>query len=240
MSNGMQTGNRFRCYPTLEQEQVLLRWIGCQRFIYNTKVPENRYYRAFARRLAGNAGQPQSNEALRDGGLEGEDHARTAIHRDGPQTLGGMAAGELPPDAEGWDAEQGGAKSKQGSSQADSGADGSRVSPAVSRRDSATGDDSSPAGKINERAKNLPALFGQSPTLDLQEASPGNIPALDFIIDDTLALGKATEAQKYQDNLAAIRTIKKIEAANRRAFPDGSRHRASPGDVNHPGLKAEA
>jgi putative transposase len=57
ISNGMQTGNRFRCYPTPEQAQTLFRWIGCQRFIYNAKVSEDRYYRAFARRLAGNAGQ---------------------------------------------------------------------------------------------------------------------------------------------------------------------------------------
>ncbi len=57
ISNGMQTGNRFRCYPTPQQEQILFRWIGCQRVIYNAKVQEDRYYRAFARRLAGNAGQ---------------------------------------------------------------------------------------------------------------------------------------------------------------------------------------
>ncbi len=53
--------------------------------------------------------------------------------------------------------------------------------------------------------------------------SPVNIPAIDFIIDDTLELGKGTERQKYQDNLAAIRTIKEIEAANRRASPDEQR-----------------
>ena len=43
-----QTGFRFRCYPTLAQAQILLRWIGCQRFIYNAKVTEDRYYRKFA------------------------------------------------------------------------------------------------------------------------------------------------------------------------------------------------
>ncbi len=31
----MQIGNRFRCYPTPEQAQILLQWIGCQRYIYN-------------------------------------------------------------------------------------------------------------------------------------------------------------------------------------------------------------
>ncbi|MGT2490117.1 helix-turn-helix domain-containing protein [Cupriavidus basilensis] len=29
----MQTGYRFRCYPTPAQQAILLRWIGCQRFI---------------------------------------------------------------------------------------------------------------------------------------------------------------------------------------------------------------
>ncbi|MCR1347008.1 helix-turn-helix domain-containing protein, partial [Acidithiobacillus ferrooxidans] len=45
-----QTGFRFRCYPTPAQAQILLRWIGCQRFIYNAKVTEDRYYRKFARK----------------------------------------------------------------------------------------------------------------------------------------------------------------------------------------------
>ncbi len=50
-------GHRFRCYPTPEQEQTLLRWIGCQRFIYNAKVSEDRYFRAFARKSLSLAGQ---------------------------------------------------------------------------------------------------------------------------------------------------------------------------------------
>ena len=53
----MQIGNRYRCYPTPEQEHILRRWIGCQRFVYNAKVGEDRYYRAFARRFVENAGQ---------------------------------------------------------------------------------------------------------------------------------------------------------------------------------------
>lgn len=35
-----QTGFRFRCYPTPAQARILLRRIGCQRFIYNAKVTE--------------------------------------------------------------------------------------------------------------------------------------------------------------------------------------------------------
>ncbi|TAM85432.1 MAG: hypothetical protein EPN41_12125, partial [Candidimonas sp.] len=29
----MHTGYRFRCYPSKAQAQVLLRWIGCQRYL---------------------------------------------------------------------------------------------------------------------------------------------------------------------------------------------------------------
>jgi putative transposase len=60
----MQTGFRFRCYPDRNQEQTLLRWIGCQRFIYNAKVGEDRYFRAFSRKSLQHAGQfaPQDQQ----------------------------------------------------------------------------------------------------------------------------------------------------------------------------------
>jgi putative transposase len=53
----MQVGNRFRCHPTKAQQQTLLRWIGCQRFIYNAKVQEDEYFRRFARKSLALAGQ---------------------------------------------------------------------------------------------------------------------------------------------------------------------------------------
>jgi len=53
----MQTGNRFRCYPTQAQAHSLLQWIGCQRFIYNSKVREDRYFRTLARKSLQHAGQ---------------------------------------------------------------------------------------------------------------------------------------------------------------------------------------
>ncbi len=53
----MQIGNRFRCYPTPEQGQTLLQWIGCQRHIYNAKVKEDRYFRAFAKNSLAHTGQ---------------------------------------------------------------------------------------------------------------------------------------------------------------------------------------
>ena len=51
----MLTGNRFRLYPTRRQQKTLLRWIGCQRFIYNAKVSEDRCFRGFARKFGGAA-----------------------------------------------------------------------------------------------------------------------------------------------------------------------------------------
>ena len=52
----MQVGHRFRCYPTRDQAQTLLRWIGCQRSIYNAKVQEDHYFRRFARKSLSHAG----------------------------------------------------------------------------------------------------------------------------------------------------------------------------------------
>ena len=53
----MLTGYQFRLYPNPEQEQILLQWIGCQRLIYNAKVQEDRYFRRFAQRMVGTAGE---------------------------------------------------------------------------------------------------------------------------------------------------------------------------------------
>lgn len=53
----MSTGFRFRANPDQQVAGVLVRWIGCQRFIYNAKVREDRYFRAFQRRFLDFAGQ---------------------------------------------------------------------------------------------------------------------------------------------------------------------------------------
>lgn len=53
----MQIGNRFRCYPTSAQAQILLQWIGCQRYVYNAKVGEDRYFRRFARKSLTHTGE---------------------------------------------------------------------------------------------------------------------------------------------------------------------------------------
>jgi putative transposase len=43
----MNVGKKFRIYPTKEQQTTLAQWIGHQRFIYNSKVQEDRYFRKF-------------------------------------------------------------------------------------------------------------------------------------------------------------------------------------------------
>ena len=43
----MSSGVRFRCYPSKEQSPIFSQWIGHQRFIYNSKVEEERYFRTF-------------------------------------------------------------------------------------------------------------------------------------------------------------------------------------------------
>ena len=46
----MNIGRKFRIYPSEEQQATLSQWIGHQRFIYNSKVQEDRYFRKFARK----------------------------------------------------------------------------------------------------------------------------------------------------------------------------------------------
>jgi putative transposase len=53
----MQQGHKFRIYPAPQQASILLRWIGCQRSIYNAKVAEDRYFRAFARKSLTDTGE---------------------------------------------------------------------------------------------------------------------------------------------------------------------------------------
>lgn len=43
----LSSGVKFRCYPTEEQARSLTFWMNCQRYIYNAKVGEERYFRKF-------------------------------------------------------------------------------------------------------------------------------------------------------------------------------------------------
>ena len=52
------SGVKFRCRPTAEQINILNQWIGHQRFIYNAKVAEDRYFRTFRKHSLAQTGEP--------------------------------------------------------------------------------------------------------------------------------------------------------------------------------------
>ncbi len=60
----------------------------------------------------------------------------------------------------------------------------------------------------------------------IENSPPNNIPASDFTIGDDVNLGQGSEGVKYQDNVDAITTLKKLETENRRASPAEQRQLA--------------
>ena len=44
------SGIKYRLHPDEHQAELLSQWIGCQRFIYNAKVGEDRYFRTFLKK----------------------------------------------------------------------------------------------------------------------------------------------------------------------------------------------
>jgi hypothetical protein len=70
-------------------------------------------------------------------------------------------------------------------------------------------------GRTGSAGEGLPGQGG----LDFEQASAPNIPAQNFRITPDLRLGSGGEVEKFNDNLAAIRTLKAIEAEGRRATP---------------------
>jgi putative transposase len=52
------SGVKFRCRPTAEQINILNQWIGHQRFIYNAKVAEDKYFLAFKKQSLSLTGEP--------------------------------------------------------------------------------------------------------------------------------------------------------------------------------------
>ena len=164
---------------------------------------------------------------------EGGDNAGTAIRDEGPQALEGVAPERVPADAEGRNPEQGRSRRKQKSGGTSGGTDAGGLpatrgggSGAAATDTAAAGEgrvEQTPAEEVVERAKDEPALFEQSPSDEIEAASPINVPHLDFVIDSSVELGKGSEGAKYQDNLAAIRTLKQLEADGRRASPEEQR-----------------
>jgi N12 class adenine-specific DNA methylase len=155
----------------------------------------------------------------------------TEVPSDGPQALGAMAA------AEGGGTEGRGATGSSPASGGEAGPgagggpDGAAVPATRGRRGGAVGVRPAAAGTRRRRGNvgdgrtgdagaRVPADDAQQ-GLDLspEAASPPNIPAQNFRITPELRLGRGGEVEKFNDNLAAVRTLKQIEQENRRATP---------------------
>lgn len=61
------------------------------------------------------------------------------------------------------------------------------------------------------------------PAEAVASTEPTNVPAINFKIEADLELGKGGEVGKFNDNVAAIRTLKQIESERRRATPEEQR-----------------
>jgi putative transposase len=53
----MDEGKKFRIYPTRDLIKLLSQWIEHQRYIYNFKVQEDRYFRKFKSKLLSLVGE---------------------------------------------------------------------------------------------------------------------------------------------------------------------------------------
>lgn len=160
----------------------------------------------------------------------GADDERNNLPSQSPQALGKVAAAEGGQPESSGRAGAGAADGGQGSRQDGGRADGAGV-PAARGGGSGTG--RVRAAQAGARGKSGAVgtqgtgdAGAPAPAADGRVAVPGgassapNIPAANFQITDEVALGKGGEVQKFNDNLAAIRALKQIEAENRRATPD--------------------
>lgn len=173
-----------------------------------------------------------------DGNKESEnDDAGHAVHQNGAGSLAGLPADDVSRPQGKRDAERAGAAGEPGGRAAGRPVDGSRDAEEGGRGNGAARPDPAAAGtgsRVSQGAKPArskpataislnPVEAAEQAHIDpsgaIEKASPNNVPAVDFAIDDSLALGQGTESAKYQDNVEAIRTLKKIEAENRRASP---------------------
>jgi len=162
--------------------------------------------------------------------IEEKGNERTTIRSDGPQALGQVAAAEggRPESRRGAGAST--ADGRQGNAAGGAGPDATGLPAARSG-----GSGPAAVRPAQARAGRQPGALGAQgdgsagarvPEVDGRVAVPGgeasapNIPAADFQITADVGLGKGGEVQKFNDNLAAITTLKRIEAENRRATPD--------------------
>lgn len=146
-----------------------------------------------------------------------------SIYQDGTEPLAGASPEPLP-GAEGErDAGPRSATGKPGSGVTGGAANGGRDAATGSGGNGTSRPDNAAAGKPKpvkpKPEKTQAELFLTDPSDAIEAASPINVPGADFVITDDVALGQGTELVKFEDNIAAIETLKKLETENRRASP---------------------
>ncbi|MGL4717410.1 MAG: LPD38 domain-containing protein [Aeromonas sp.] len=162
---------------------------------------------------------------------QGDGNGRAAVRDDGKKALANVAAGEGRSPESSRDAGAGVADGRETGVQSGRGADGAGVSTARSGRgraggvrNAATGNRSGNGTLGAGRGSNVGSQVSQDEdgrvTASGAPAGAPNIPAANFQITADTHLGQGGEVQKFNDNLAAIRTLKKIEAEHRRATPE--------------------
>ena len=170
-------------------------------------------------------------EDLRDGKAElptkeAEDGQSNA-GAPGAETLDDVAAGEGPGAAGGGQAGRGGAGGRGRRSTRNAGTGEPRVSGARSGGSGSTSVRAPAAGAggggQRRRGKGTARDGAGVPASDARDGltpvSVPNIPAVNYRITDDTRLGKGGEAEKFRDNVAAIKALKAIEAEDRRATP---------------------
>lgn len=155
---------------------------------------------------------------------------RRGIQKQGPQALGQVAAAEggraEGAGPAGANAASGGQqRAEQGERVADPGVPPARSAGSGTERvrSASTGgrgerDAAGARGRTVARA-GVPA----APASLTPKEAPGNVPAANFQITEDVRLGQGGEAEKFRDNLAAIRIVKTLERERRRATPEEQR-----------------
>jgi N12 class adenine-specific DNA methylase len=133
---------------------------------------------------------------------------------DSDRALGGLEAEGGQTTDSGEPPTVGGTESGEAGTRGDKGTDGGRVPTSRGGRGGATKVHTSQAGgKGKKQEKTAPRI----------EDTPGNIPAANFVITEEVGLGQGGETVKYNDNIAAIKTLKTLQREQRRATADEQR-----------------
>lgn len=175
-----------------------------------------------------------SPEAAESGMVEdetkgvGRDVAGDAVRKGGSDQLEEPSPGLVSDLQAGGPAGSRGPDGEQGSRAASGNPDGEGLEQAGSGRIGAAGNGvraaksnvASPKPRKPKAEANPDTAGPVTPDLPKVKAGKVNVPTTNFTITDSLRLGQGAEKEKFNDNIAAIRTLKLIQRENRRASPD--------------------